>query len=98
LNLSVLARAYADVGQFDDAWRCVGEAIAAVETTKETWFEAEINRTAGEIALMSHEPDAAKAEAYFARALEIARAQPDSGGSLCNDLPCAECCCTTGGG
>ena len=30
---------------------------------------------AGEIALMSPEPDAAKAEAYFERALAVARAQ-----------------------
>ena len=49
--------------------------MTAVETTKETWFEAEIHRIAGEIALMSPEPDAAKAEAYFERALAVARAQ-----------------------
>ena len=48
---------------------------AAVETTKERWFEAEVNRIAGEIALMSPEPDAAKAEAYFERALAVARQQ-----------------------
>ena len=30
-----LARAYADLGQFDDAWRCIDEAMTAVETTKE---------------------------------------------------------------
>ena len=74
-HLSNLAWAYAKLGQFDDAWRCIGEAMTAVETTKEKWCEAEINRTAGEIALMSPEPDAAKAEAYFERALAVARAQ-----------------------
>jgi len=36
-------------------------------------FEAEVNRIAGEIALLSSEPDAAKAEAHFARALTVAR-------------------------
>jgi len=51
--LSTLARAYAKLGQFDDAWRCIDEAMTAVETTKETWCEAELNRTAGEIALMA---------------------------------------------
>ena len=71
--LSYLARAYAELGQFDDAWRCIGEAMTAVETTKERWCEAEVNRVAGEIALMSPEPDAAKAEAYFERALAVAR-------------------------
>jgi predicted ATPase len=73
--LSFLARAYAELGQFDDAWRCIAEAVTAVETTKETWFEAELHRTAGEIALMSPEPDATKAEAYFERALAVARKQ-----------------------
>ena len=74
LYLSYLARAYAELGQFDDAWRCIGEAMTAVETTKERWCEAEVHRIAGEIALMSPEPDAAKAEAYFERALAVARA------------------------
>ena len=75
LWLSYLARAHADLGQFDDAWRCIGEAMTTMETTKETWCEAEVNRVAGEIALMSPEPDAAKAEAYFERALAVARQQ-----------------------
>jgi tetratricopeptide (TPR) repeat protein len=35
LWLSYLARAHAKLGQFDDAWRCNDEAIAAVETTNE---------------------------------------------------------------
>ena len=29
LYLSHLARAYAELGQFDDAWRCIGEAMTA---------------------------------------------------------------------
>jgi len=70
-----LAKAYADGGQFDDAWRCIGEAMTAVETTKEKWFAAEVHRIAGEIALMSPEPDALKAEAFLERALAVARAQ-----------------------
>jgi class 3 adenylate cyclase/predicted ATPase len=74
-HLSYLAKAYAELDQFDDAWHCIGEAMTAIETTQETWFEAEVNRTAGEIALLSPEPDAAKAEAYFERALAVARAQ-----------------------
>ena len=73
--LSHLARAYADVGEFDDAWRCIGEAMAAIETAKERWWEAESTALAGEIALLSPEPDAAKAEAYFERALAVARQQ-----------------------
>ncbi len=70
-----LALAHAELGQFEAAWRCIGEAMTAVETTKEKWCEAEIHRSAGEIALMSPEPDAAKAQAHFERAIAIARAQ-----------------------
>jgi predicted ATPase len=73
--LSCLARAYAELGRYDDAWRCIGEAMTAVETTKETWFEAELHRTAGEIALRSSEHNAAKAEAYLERAVAVARKQ-----------------------
>ena len=73
--LSNLASAYAQLNQFDDAWRCIGEAMTRTETTKERWCEADIHRIAGEIALMSPKPDAAKAEAYFERALAVARSQ-----------------------
>jgi class 3 adenylate cyclase/predicted ATPase len=73
--LSSLARAFADVGRLDDAWRCIGEAMTAIETTKQRWYEAEVHRIAGEMALLSPKPDATKAEAYFERALAIAHAQ-----------------------
>jgi predicted ATPase len=73
--LSYLARANSEIGQFDTARRCIGEALAAVDTAKERWCEAEVNRIAGEIALMSPEPHPAKAEAYFAHALAVAREQ-----------------------
>ena len=75
LSLPYLAKAYADLGQFNDAWRCIGEAVTAAETTRERWWEAEVNRTAGEITLLSPEPDAAKAEAYFEQALAVSRQQ-----------------------
>ena len=73
--VSYLARAYADLGQFGDAWRCIGEAMATVETTGEIWYEAELHRMAGEIAVLSPERDAAKAQAYFEHSLAVAREQ-----------------------
>ncbi len=73
--LSYLAIAHAGLRQLDDAWRCIGEATSAINTANERWFEAETNRIAGEIALKSHEPDAAKAQDYFERALAVARQQ-----------------------
>src|SRR5262249_29176041 len=72
---SNLSRAHAELGQFDDAWRYIGEALSTTEATKESWTEAEINRIAGEIALQTPEPDALKAEAHFERPLAVARQQ-----------------------
>jgi DNA-binding SARP family transcriptional activator/predicted ATPase len=73
--LSILAGAYAELGQSSDAWRCIDEAMTVVETTKERWCEAEVHRMSGEIVLRTPEPDAAKAEAHFERALAVAREQ-----------------------
>ena len=75
MQRSYLAMAYADIGQFDDARKCMGEAIAVAENTKERWFEPEVHRIAGEIELLSPERDMTRAEGHFQRALEIARAQ-----------------------
>jgi predicted ATPase len=75
IRLAYLAMAHAELGNFDDAWHCLAEAMSTIEATKERWYEAEVNRTAGEIALLSHDLDAVKAEAYFDRALAVARQQ-----------------------
>jgi predicted ATPase len=74
-TLSILARAYGELCQFDDSWRCIDEAMTIIGASGETWSEAEVNRIAGEIALKSPERDASKAEAYFERALSVARQQ-----------------------
>jgi predicted ATPase len=63
------------LGQPDDARRCIDDAIDKVERSKEKWCEAELHRIAGEIALKSFAPDPEKAEAYFERALAVARQQ-----------------------
>jgi class 3 adenylate cyclase/predicted ATPase len=73
--LSFLGLAHADAGSFDDAQRSIVDALTTVEATQERWFEAEVHRVAGEIALKSPEPDVAKAKVYFERALTIARKQ-----------------------
>ena len=75
LYQTYLATSFAMIGQFHDAHRCIDEAVTTMETTKEKWGEAELNRTAGEIALKWPQPDAAKAQALFERALNIARQQ-----------------------
>ena len=37
--LSSLASSHAELGQFDDAWRCLEEALTEIETRKERWGE-----------------------------------------------------------
>ena len=74
-HLWYLAMAYAELGQPDDARRCIDDAIEKVERSKEKWCEAEVHRIAGEIALKSLAPDPEKAEAYFEHALAVARQQ-----------------------
>ena len=75
LYLPVLSTSYAALGKFDDARHYVAQAMNAMETSKEKWFEVEVNRIAGEIALMGPPNDSAEAEAQFERALAVARQQ-----------------------
>ncbi len=75
LYLPCLARAHAELGQFEEARHFIEEAMTAVEATGERWCEAEIHRLAGEIALKLPEPDEAQARAHFERALALARKQ-----------------------
>lgn len=75
LHMSCLAIAYRDLDRFDEAWRSIGEAMTAIETTGERWYEAEVLRVAGELAMKSPERDTAKAEMFFDKALKVARHQ-----------------------
>ena len=47
--LSILAHAHAELGQFDEARRCMSEALSAMEATGERWCEGDVHRRAGEI-------------------------------------------------
>ena len=60
--MAELARAHADSGQAEEGWRYIGETMTMIETSKQRWCEAEANRVAGEIALQSSEPHAARAD------------------------------------
>jgi uncharacterized protein YjiS (DUF1127 family) len=46
---SVLAHAHAELGQFDEARRCMSEALSTMAATGERWCEADVQRRAGEI-------------------------------------------------
>jgi predicted ATPase len=73
--LSYLGRAYADLGQFDEAWRCIDEASSIIKTAEEKIWEAEVNRISGEITMLSRPPDATKAEQHLTNAFSVARQQ-----------------------
>jgi predicted ATPase len=75
MYLSSLASANAKLREFDAASRCTYEALALVKTTGESWYEAEVNRIAGEVVLLARGPEAARAETYFEHALTVARRQ-----------------------
>jgi predicted ATPase len=70
-----LAKCNADLHQFTEGWRFINEAMTVIETSKERLFEAEVNRMAGEIALLAPERDVRKAETLFTQALAVAKAQ-----------------------
>ena len=73
--LSLLARAYATSVSSMMLGATLARRMTWIKTRKETWWEAEVNRVAGEIALLSPNHDAAKARTYFERALTIAHQQ-----------------------
>jgi predicted ATPase len=73
-HLSNLSKAYVRLGQIDEAWRCVGDAISIIGTTGERWCEADVHRLAGEIAILpsAHQ---AEAEAFLDHAISVSRQQ-----------------------
>jgi hypothetical protein len=72
---SNLAGAYAKLERFDDAWRCIDEAITTVESAKEKVVRGRDPPNRWRNRSDVPEPDAAKAEAYFEHALAVAREQ-----------------------
>ena len=89
-DLSYLASAYLKVGESEDAERCIREAMTAVESTDERWYEAEVNRIAGEVALHLPASETSNSERYFERALTIAREQQAKSWELLARLWCSQ--------
>ena len=73
--LSYLAKAYAELGQLDDAWRCIDEAMSTVETTKERWYAADIIASPAKSRLSRRSRMPRKLKPIFERALAVARQQ-----------------------
>ena len=74
LYLSYLAIAYADLGQFDDAWRCIGEADGGRNNQGKMVRgrdQSRGRRNRAEVA----EAGCCESGSYFERALAVARQQ-----------------------
>jgi predicted ATPase/class 3 adenylate cyclase len=73
--LSLLAEAEARRGSADAGLAIVSEALRCVAETGERWFEAELHRLSGELALQRPLPDPVAAETEFREAAAIAKQQ-----------------------
>ena len=71
--LSQLAEAYGAIGQPEDGLTALDEALEVTERSGEGWWEAEIYRLRGELALQLASPDEEQAESMFLKALHRAR-------------------------
>ncbi|MGZ6240996.1 MAG: adenylate/guanylate cyclase domain-containing protein [Candidatus Binataceae bacterium] len=71
--LSLLAETCGRAGRISEGMTAATEALAVVQRTAEHWFEAELYRLKGELALRQN--DSKGARSCFERAIEIARAQ-----------------------
>jgi class 3 adenylate cyclase/tetratricopeptide (TPR) repeat protein len=67
-----LADAHRDLGRIDDALRVLDEALTAVATTGERWFEPEVLSLKGEILAAT---DVARGEECLRQAIDLARRQ-----------------------
>jgi predicted ATPase len=74
-GLTCLARAHAACGRVAEAQNALSKALDAVSRTNERWDEAEIHRTAGELAASRPHADPEMSESHFQQSLAIARRQ-----------------------
>jgi predicted ATPase len=73
--LALLAEVHGKAGQADEGLRILGEALAAVATTEERFYEAELYRLQGELVMAMATDKQREAEACFQQALTVARQQ-----------------------
>jgi len=73
--LALLAEAHGALGQFEDGFGAVEEALQWVRRNDERLYEAEAHRIKGELLLMQDIPNPARAESCFQQALTVARHQ-----------------------
>ncbi len=78
LFLALLSEAYGKVGQTEEAWNMLTEALATVEQNEELHYEAELYRLKGMLTLQPQiqgSKSKVEAEGYYLKAIDIARKQ-----------------------
>jgi predicted ATPase len=73
--LALLAEGYRKEGQAEEGLSVLDEALVAVQSTGERWWEAELYRLKGELVLARSSEDYAETETCFQHAIDIARHQ-----------------------
>ena len=73
--LSNMAEAFLMAGDLAAAASALQDGFAFVEQSGEQYWLADLHRLSGQVALLQAEPDRARAEACFAKAIEVARSQ-----------------------
>jgi len=75
LTMDDFAEAVANAGHVEEISAIVDETLERAERNEELWAFPEALRLKGELLLSQEKPDAGLAEEYFARSLDLARAQ-----------------------
>src|SRR5262249_18196533 len=74
-QLALLAQAHGKSGQPHEGLALLDQALAAVNTTDERYYEAELYRLRGELMLVGAGPVEQEAEECFLKAVDVARQQ-----------------------
>ena len=96
-GLTWLARAHAACGRVAEAQYALSDALNVVSKTNERWDEAEIHRTAGELAASRPHADPEITESHFQQSLAIARRQEAKSHELRAAINLARLWCAQGG-
>jgi len=75
LFLGLLAEACGRIGQVEEGLRILDEALQAMQTTEESFYEAEVYRLKGELLLQQFAEHQGEAEESLQQALAVARRQ-----------------------
>jgi predicted ATPase/class 3 adenylate cyclase len=73
--LGLVADAHRRAGHVAEGLDALEHAVSRVNRTKQRWMKAELHRLQGELRLVLPQPDTARAERHFRRAIELAGGQ-----------------------